>query len=85
MIDACGAKTTLNVVVRDNIQCTSSSPYITKMRRVRSKDQRLSLDHLFFLPSPFPLSPPRKHYGRCKKKNLVIYLLSQIRFSFFLL
>jgi hypothetical protein len=50
---------------------------------VPPEDQWLSFEHLFFLTFLFPLSSIEKYVVRCQKIKIVIYLLNQIKFSFF--
>jgi hypothetical protein len=50
---------------------------------VPPEDQWLSFEHLFFLTFLFPLSSIEKCVARCQKTKIVIYLLNQIKFSFF--
>jgi hypothetical protein len=50
---------------------------------VPPEDRWLSFEHLFFLTFLFPLSSIEKYVARCQKTKIVIYLLNQIKFSFF--
>jgi len=87
----CGPKTTLKVSVQNDFWCILlplSQWWDKVVRSMQWSDWRLSSNNVFFLPSFFPLSPPINNMlaiakKKKKQRSLVIFLLIQIRSSFF--